>query len=232
MTLADMIRALLPPVDISGVMRRIEGVLDKSIGASGYTIREEAKPLDLSRIDFGALRKLFKKAHKRAEIQRLRAAITAKLQAMVAQNRSRVDFLEKFQQLIDEYNAGSANLEAIFEELVKFAKKLNDEEQRHVREQMTEEELAIFDILTKPRVDITAQQERQVKKVAKDMLHTLKVEKLVLDWRKRQQTRAAVQVCIGVFLDKLPRAYTPEIYHAKCDAVYQHVYDMYGGAGR
>jgi len=104
--------------------------------------------------------------------------------------------------LIDESDAGSANLEAV------------------------------FDILTKPRVDITAKEERQVKKVAKDMLHTLEAEKLVLDWRKRQQTCAAVQVCIGVFLDKLPRAYTPDIYRAKCDAVYQHVYDLYGSAGQ
>ena len=228
-TLADMIRALLPPVDISGVMQQIEGVLDKSIGASGYTIKEENKPLDLSRIDFDALRKFFKKAHKRAEIERLRAAITAKLQAMIAQNRTRVDFLEKFQQLIDEYNAGSANVESIFEELLKFAKKLNEEQQRHVREQLTEEELAIFDILTKPRVDISAKEEKQVKAVAKDMLNTLKAKALVLDWRKRQQTRAAVRLCIEEWLDKLPPVYAPAIYQAKCEAVYQHVYDMYGG---
>jgi type I restriction enzyme R subunit len=231
MTLADMIRALLPPVDISGVMQQIEAVLDKSVGASGYTIEEGAKPLDLSRIDFDALRKFCKKAHKRAEIERLRAAITAKLRAMLAQNRTRVDFWEKFQELIDEYNAGSANLEAIFEELLKFAKKLNEEEQRHVREQMTEEELAICDILTKPRVDITAKEEKEVKKVAKDMLQTLKANTLVLDWRKRQQTRAAVRLCIEEWLDKLPPVYTRAIYQTKCDAVYQHVYDMYGSAG-
>ena len=228
-TLADMIRALLPPVDISGVMQQIEGVLDKSIGASGYTIKDEAKPLDLSRIDFDALRKFFKKAHRRAEIERLRAAITAKLQAMIAQNRTRVDFLEKFQQLIDEYNAGSANVESIFEQLLQFAKKLNEEEQRHVREQMSEEALAIFDILTKPRVDISAKEEKQVKAVAKDMLATLKAKALVLDWRKRQQTRASVRLCIEEWLDKLPSVYSPAIYQTKCEAVYQHVYDMYGG---
>lgn len=228
-TLADMIRVLQPPVDISGVMQQIEGVLDKSIGTSGYTIKEDTKALDLSRIDFDALRKFFKKAHKRAEIERLRAAITAKLQVMLARNRTRIDFLEKFQALIDEYNAGSANVETIFEELLKFAKKLNEEEQRHVREQMTEEELAIFDILTKPRVDITAKEEKQVKKVAKNMLQTLKAKALVLDWRKRQQTRAAVRLCIEEWLDKLPAVYTSAIYQNKCDAIYQHVYDVYGG---
>jgi type I restriction enzyme R subunit len=228
-TLADMIRSLMPPVDISGVMLKIEGVLDKSIATSGYTIKEENKPLDLSKIDFDALRKFFKKAHKRAELERLRAAITAKLQEMMAVNRTRADFLEKFQALIDEYNAGSANVEAIYEELVKFAQKLNQEEQRHIKENLTEEELAIFDILTKPRVDISAKEERQVKKVAQDMLQTLKGEKLVLDWRKRQQSRAIVRLCINEFLDKLPQVYTMELYQAKCEAIYQHVYDSYGG---
>jgi len=230
-TLADMIRSLMPPVDISGVILKIEGVLDKSIATSGYIIKEEHKPLDLSKIDFDALRKFFKKAHKRAELERLRAAITAKLQAMVAVNRTRADFLEKFQALIDEYNAGSANVEAIYEQLVQFAQKLNEEEQRHIKEKLTEEELAMFDILTKPRVDITAKEEREVKKVAKAMLQSLKAEKLVLDWRKRQQSRALVRLCIEEYLDKLPPVYTPDLYRAKCDAVYQHVYDTYAGVG-
>jgi type I restriction enzyme R subunit len=215
---------------VSGVMEQIEAVLDKSIAPSGYIIREDYKPLDLSKIDFDALRKFFKTSRKRIEIERLRAAITAKLQEMVALNRMRVDFAEKFQKLIDEYNAGSACAEAIYEQLLKFARELNEEEQRHIREQLTEEELAIFDILTKPHIDIAPKEERQVKKVAKEMLDTLKSQQFVIDWRKRQQSRAAVRLCIEEWLDKLPRAYTPAIYQAKCEAVYQHVYDQYGGS--
>jgi type I restriction enzyme R subunit len=61
------------------------------------------------------------------------------------------------------------------------------------------------------------------------MLHTLKAKALVLDWRKRQQTRAAVRLCIEEALDKLPPAYTPAVFQAKCEAVYQHVYDVYDG---
>jgi type I restriction enzyme R subunit len=94
---------------------------------------------------------------------------------------------------------------------------------------LTEDELTIFDILTKPRVDISPKEEKQVKKVAREMLETLKGQALVLDWRKRQQTRAAVRVCIEEWLDKLPSAYSPEVYQEKCEAVYQHVYDAYGG---
>ena len=39
-----------------------------------------------------------------------------------------------------------------------------------------------------------------------------------------------VRLCIEEYLDKLPPVYTPELYRAKCEAVYQHVYDSFGGA--
>jgi len=72
-----------------------------------------------------------------------------------------------------------------------------------------------------------------VKKVVRELFETLKREKLVLDWRKRQQTRAAVLITIQDYLDReLPRAYTPEIFNTKCDLVYQHIYDNYYGQGQ
>jgi type I restriction enzyme R subunit len=229
--LAEMIRSLADPVDISGVMAAIEKVLDASISPT-YFIKDGPKKLDLSRIDFDAIRRHFKTSFKRAEVEKLKAAIFAKLQAMVALNHARMDFLEMFQRLIDEYNAGSANVEAIFEELLKFAKKLDEEERRHVKEQLSEEELAVFDILTKPRVDMTPKEERDVKNVASEMLKTLKAQMLGLEWRKRQQTRASVRLCIEESLEKLPPVYTQEIYREKCDAIYQHIYDNYAGEGQ
>jgi type I restriction enzyme, R subunit len=76
---------------------------------------------------------------------------------------------------------------------------------------LTEEELAVFDLLTR------------------QLLDPLKSERLVLDWRKRQQSRAAVQLTIADVLEQLPQAYTDELYEAKVKAVYEHVYDAYAG---
>lgn len=74
---------------------------------------------------------------------------------------------------------------------------------------------------------MTKAEEQQVKKVAQDLLETLKRERLVLDWKKRQTTRAAVLVTIETVLDQLPRVYTPELYEQKCQSVYQHIFDSY-----
>ena len=134
--------------------------------------------------------------------------------------------------MIAEYNSGASNVEAFFARLMAFTKRLSEEEKRGLAGQLSEEELAIFDLLTKPQVSLTRQEENQVKKVAKDLLESLKREKLVLDWKKFQTTRAAVRVTIETVLDQLPRVYSPELYEKKCDAVYQHVYDSYYDKGR
>lgn len=105
---------------------------------------------------------------------------------------------------------------------------------RAIEEQLTEEELALFDLLTKkPEMDLTEGERNKVKATAKSLLKTLKHEKLILDWRKRQQTRADVRVAIETILDEsLPEAYTPDIFEQKSTAIFQHVYESYYGAGQ
>ncbi|MDZ8050837.1 MAG: DUF3387 domain-containing protein [Aulosira sp. ZfuCHP01] len=78
---------------------------------------------------------------------------------------------------------------------------------------------------------MTKQEEQEVKQVAKVLLKTLKQEKLVLDWKKRQQTRASVEVVIKDILDRLPQSYSNELYEQKCQEVYQHIYENYSGQG-
>ena len=233
--LAQKIRSLTPPPDISEVMGQVEELLDRSIAAEGYELPERPDDdqhlINLSQVDFDKLREQFVKSRKRTEAEKLRAMIERQLQEMVVRNRSRVDFLEKFQRMIDEYNSGSKNIEAFFEELVRFAQSLTEEEKRGVQEGLSEEELALFDILTRPGPELTKKEVTQVKKVCKELLEKLRNEKLVLDWRLRQQTRAAVRRAIEVQLDELPEAFDETIFGEKCDRAYAHVYDSYFGGG-
>jgi type I restriction enzyme R subunit len=205
-----------------------------AIAAEGYVIRGEGDHrVDLSKIDFEALKARFATGHKHIEAGRLKGEIGRKLRQMVRANRTRMNYLKKFQEMIDEYNAGSYNIEEFFKKLTAFAQVLNEEDKRAISERLTEEELAIFDLLTKPDVKLTKAEEAQVKKVAQELLEKLKHEKFVLDWRKRQQTRAAVRVAIEEALDELPeRPYPRPVYAAKCEAVYQHMYDSYYGENR
>ncbi len=228
-TLAEAICAKLNPnpPDISQVMGQINGLLDESI--TGHEIRQSGPPaLDLSKINFAALAQRFKQSkHKNTDLEVLKAAIRAQLEKMIRLNRTRADFAEKFEALIESYNAGSRSIEELFAELVKLSNSLNDEQQRHVRENMSEEELVIFDILTRPAPALSGEERAEVKKVARELLGRLK-GLLVLNWRQKSTARSQLKLAIEDTLDNgLPRAYTPELYHQKCSAVFEHVYESY-----
>ncbi|HVP20759.1 MAG TPA: type I restriction enzyme endonuclease domain-containing protein, partial [Anaerolineaceae bacterium] len=117
-------------------------------------------------------------------------------------------------------------------QLVTFAQGLNQEEQRGIAEHLSEEELAVFDLLTRPNLKLTKAEREKVREISRQLLDTLKAEYLVLDWRKNQRTRAGVKVAIEEALDRLPETFTPSLYEEKCEAVYQHVYDSYFGADK
>ncbi|MYA70960.1 type I restriction endonuclease subunit R [Candidatus Poribacteria bacterium] len=236
--IAQKIRNLTPPADIFDVMTDVEEVLDRSIAPEGYRIQLPAEgydtePIDLSQIDFEQLSERFNAQHKRVEAEKLRGAINSKLSAMIRLNRSRMDYQAKFEQMITEYNAGTIGVADYFEKLFDFVNDLNEEDQRASTEELSEEELAVFDLLTQREPHLTAPERNEVKDAVKEMLETLKRENLGLDWRKHTQTRAQVRLAVGNILDKgLPQPYTPELFNQKSEAVYQHIYDSYYGEGK
>ncbi len=240
-TLINIIRKKIrnltpPPTDTTDVMEQIEDLLDHSIVPTGYIIEtagdyETDSIVDLSQIDFDQLRERFKTQHKQIEAERLRGSINRKLSELVRLNKTRMDYQERFEQIIAEYNDAVINVDEWFEQLIALAGELNAEEQRTIAERLSEEQLAVFDLLTRPEIALTEAAKDQVKAISKELLEILKREKLVLDWRQRQQSRAAVKVTVAEILDELPERYTQEIYDQKCEVVYQHIYDCYYGNG-
>jgi type I restriction enzyme R subunit len=227
--IADAIRAKLNPnpADITAVMGDIAKLLDASI--TGVDMPAKPAPvMDLSKIDFEALRSRFKESkHKNTDLEVLKAAIRAQLEKLIRLNKTRADFADKFEELIESYNSGSRNIEELFEELLKLSRNLSEEQQRHVRESMTEEELVIFDILTRPAPELSSAERAEVKKVARDLLNRLK-QLLVLNWRQKSGARAQLKIAIEDTLDTgLPRAYDKPLYEQKCSALFEHIFESY-----
>lgn len=226
--LAGALRAKLSPnpPDIATILKQIGELLDDSI--TGMQIREGGPPaIDLSKINFEALAQRFKDSkHKNTDLEALKAAIAAKLEKLVRLNRTRADFAEKFEALIESYNNGSRNIEQLFEELLKLSNSLDHEQERHVRENLSEEELVIFDILTRPAPELTTAERDEVKKVAKELLSRLK-SLLVLNWRQKSAARSSLKLAIEDMLDTLPAAYDRPLYSQKCTALFEHVYESY-----
>ena len=132
--------------------------------------------------------------------------------------------------MIDEWNAGARNVDVYFQGLLAFAEMLTAEEERGLREGLSEEELAVFDLLVSADLPLSDADEKQVEGVAKTLLETLKREKLKLDWRKYQGTRAAVRVATERALDdSLPEVYDAAFFQQAANAVYEHVFEQYSG---
>ena len=147
-------------------------------------------------------------------------------------NKTRADYLVKFRELIDGYNSGSRNIEEVFKELLALSNILTEEQSRHVRENLSEEELTVMDILTRPAPKLTSEERDEVKKVAHLLLKKLR-GLLVIGWRQRVTSRAKVRMAIEDVLDQgLPVPYGKDEYEIKCSAVFEHVYESYQGDGK
>lgn len=233
--LAQKIKALEPEVDISQVMRDVDDLLDQSVAPVPYVIEDpdEERLFDLSQIDLEKLKEKFNKGKKRTESEKLRALLNQKLESMVAKNPTRADFMEKLQALIEKYNSGSVNIEAFFQELMAFTEELQEEDQRAIREGLTEEELALFDIITRPAPEMSAKEVAQVKSMCRELLETLKTEKLVLDWRKKAQAKGDVRRTLEIVFDQgLPENFDEPLYNEKCEAAFHHLMTSYYGGGQ
>lgn len=232
--IGETIAGYIPGIDIRGIEKKIQDLIDRSIAVKPLPSRRVTKPIDLSKIDLTQIQIRYKKGRKRTEAERLRSIMNMKLAELLQKNRFRIDFQERLEKIVNDYNMGSIPKEEYFQRLTEFFKDLQREEKRHVKEGLTEEELAVFDILTKQKPKLTKKKEQMIKTIAKELLEKLKEQKFVLDWKKRTRTRADVQVTIeDILWGRLPEPpYSPEIKKEKSILVYQHVYDSYYGAGQ
>lgn len=233
--IADVTRP--PEADLSSVADAVDALLDRSVGAEEYVIRATAEgtqpdPLiDLSLIDFDGLTAKFA-GRKRAQTDRLAQLLRQQAIGAAVRNPTRYELVERLEQLIADYNAGSVNIDEYLRRLIELSKTLTVEEERAVREGMTEEELAIFDLLTKPEPVLTYEERETVKASARQLLEHLHV-KLVQDWRRKVAAINDVDSTIRRVLDHgLPVGpYTVDIFTTKVQLVFDHVLTAYGDNG-
>ena len=227
-----------PKADIDRIADAVDALLDRSVGAEEYVIRaaavsSEPDPLvDLSSIDFEGLARRFA-GRRRAETDRLAALLKQRAIASAGRNPTRHDLVERIEELIASYNAGSLNGDEYLRRLIELSRSLTAEEQRAAGEGLTEEELAIFDLLTKPEPVLTDAERETVKASAKRLLVHVH-DKLVLDWRRKATATADVVITIQRVLDAdLPAdPYPPSLFDAKVQAIFDHVATVYGDDGR
>lgn len=235
--LHGFIEAMIEPQDIEKSGVSVAGLLDRSVVVNQDTVKTvkdfkenysliHGQKWDLSTVDFDKLKEQFKEMkHKNIAIADMRAFLEKKIIQMLKRNGGRINFAERYQQMIDRYNSGATATEQLFDELRKFTKDLKEEDQRHIKEGLTEDELEIYDLLLKDK--LTKSEQQQVKLAAKDLITALlnsTPKILVQDWWKDIQTQAVVKDEIEKVLDKdLPISYDPIQFKEKVSSVFELV---------
>lgn len=214
--------------DVTEVLKQLHRIVNEAIRAAAPgEDQAEGLTVDLSQIDFGKLRDEFatKVRRKHAALQDIRDLVEKKLAQMLARNPLRMDYYKKYQEIIADYNREKdrATVEATFAQLLALAASLDTEQKRAAEEGLSDDELALFDLLFK--TTITKADREQLKQASKSLLASLReLLKPMRNWTQNETTQAEVKVFILDNLwQSLPR---PPFTDEEAETIAGRVYDF------
>ncbi len=219
-------------INITDLMVEINNIISDYVEIEhSYMINEEVKRFDISGIDFDLLRREFSRVKNQNLLMRdLEEIIQLKLDRMLFTNPERINYYERYQKIIDDYNSEQdrATIEKTFMDLMDLANKMNQEEQRYVREGFkSDEELTLYDMLF--RNDLNKNDIKKLKAVAAELLDKIKAKISEYDhWTDKQETIAAVYNLIRDTLwAELPECYDEASIWGYRQRIYEYVYTHY-----
>ncbi len=202
------------------------------IASTGVAEEEPSRRFDISGINFDLLRREFAKSReKNLVLKDIQELLQERIAKMLAQNPSRINFYEKYQEIIHDYNQeqNRATIEKTFEELMKLSNALTDEEKRYVREGFeNDEQLSVFDILMKD--DLSKADIKKIKELSKELLSVIKQQLEGMDHPfDKPNTKATIIITIrNILWRDLPESYSEDNITQYRDAVYNYVRQQYG----
>lgn len=220
--------------DTTDLMIEINNIINQYVSVNANpNITESNRQFDISKINFELLIREFAKVkHKNLVMKDLEEVILLKLNQMVFGNPNRIDYYERYQQIITDYNSEQdrTKIEKTFMELMNLANRLDEEEQRYVREGFnSDEELSMYDMLFKENP--SPNDIKKIKEVAVDLLYKVKSKIAELNhWTDKQETKAAVDNLIRDTLwAELPESYDEVSISVYRQKIYEYLYTRYNG---
>lgn len=220
-------------VDTTDLMIEINGIISNyvELTQAPALVQEDSAKFNISDIDFDLLRREFARVkQKNLALKDLEEVIQQKLAKMLFANGNRIDYYERYQKIIDDYNTEKdrSTIEKTFMDLMELANRMNEEEKRYAREGFSsDEELTFYDMLF--RSDLTKEDIKKLKGVAVILLQKVKGEIAELDhWKDKDETRAVVKNLIrDVLWEELPECYDEMSISTYRQKIYGYVYTRY-----
>jgi type I restriction enzyme R subunit len=236
----SVITAKVEQADITYLVKEIQEVVNESIATYDVELEKMegyGQKIDISGLDFKRIEEEFLKLKGKENIavQSLKSKIEKKLNRMIDENPLRIDYYERYQEIIDDYNRGKdyKALKEIFDELIVLLTELSEEGQRAEKEELDEEELLIFDLLASNK-KISDKEKHKLKDAAKSLLKRLKSKEFkVSQWTEKTQTASQVRKVINDLLyQELPYpTYGDEDINVKTEMLFNEFQVRYAHYG-
>ena len=213
--------------DITDLSVTINEIVNEHLEVdTSQMIAAEPRRFDISGINFDLLRREFAKSkEKNLMLKDIQELLQERIAQMLAANPSRVNFYERYQEIIHNYNdeQNRATIEKTFEELMNLTYQLTEEQKRYIREGFeNDEQLSIYDILMKD--NLSKNDIKKIKDVSKELIEKIKELLHTMDHPfDKEETKATIIVMIRDTLwNKLPDSYPDESINHYKDAVYNY----------
>ena len=227
--------------DITSIVSKVQYVVNQSIESLNILLEQAegyGQRIDLSGLDFKKIENEFLKVqeNKNVAVQSLKERLRKKLDKMLEANITRINFLERYQEIIENYNNGKeySTMKELFDQLVVLLGDLSDEEKRSERENLDEDELTVFDLLNSGK-KVSDKEKHKLKEIAQKLLERLKNNEFKVDrWIEKSQTTSAVKKAINDYLyTELPDpTFDYSDINAKTEILFNYFKDRYAEYGR
>ncbi len=217
--------------DTTDLMVELQRIVDEHIVVSkSDEDKKTGTRFDISGIDFSRLSQEFAKAKRpHLLLDNLREVIEERLSIALKQNPRRIDFFERYEQIIENYNSeqDKASIEKTFNDLMRLSEELDAKQKEWIREGFDNpQQMTVFEMLFKD--ELTKNEIKQVKEIAADLVTTIN-DRLaeMVSWTEKPETRETIRLIIRDKVWTLPeRPYPEEDLPHRIDEIFNYYYSI------
>ncbi|MCM8760058.1 MAG: type I restriction endonuclease subunit R, partial [Candidatus Omnitrophica bacterium] len=226
----EMIKKMIVKYSISkkiisrDVEYEINQLISKSISAEEpvdiFSLLQKERP-DISILDEEFLLQFKKMKQKNYAADLIAKLLKDELKTKTRKNPFRYSSLfEKLQELIEKYNVKLLTTAEIIEKLIEIAKEVKKDENEGLNLNLTEDELAFYDMLAEEKGIF--ENEQQIKTVAKEVIKQLGYYVKIVDWNKKETIKAKIRTAVK---DILLKIVNERVEYERIDEIASKVYE-------
>lgn len=195
-------------ISLPEMNKRISELLEASVKSDGVINLFSDVKEEFSIFNPKFLEEISKREEKNLTIEVLKKLINEQVHIYKRTNVVKSEqFSEIMQRVLNSYLNGLLTNEQVIEELLNLAKNIKSAKEEGNDLGLTDDELAFYDALTKPRAVKDFYENKELVAITKELTETLRKNRTV-DWQKRDSQRATMRMMVKRLLKK--HRYPPE----------------------